>query len=191
METMYYDDEDIVDRMMRILGIKQGNEESVEEFTKRYDSRILLWKGELPEEEKRIWYVLGLKRQYLYEVEDLLPETYDQAKQLALMVEARMKGVMNEVKDVVNDDDRENIDDADAEDRCNEAEVDEDGSMVFEWCIKSTKLGDLNTIKESANEIGIKLSNGELNDPKNAQLLSWDSMAKKEIKKITDIFKRN
>ncbi|KAF0377751.1 HCP-like protein [Gigaspora margarita] len=281
---MYYDDEDIVDRMMRILGIKQGNEESVEEFTKRYDSRILLWKGELPEEEKRIWYVLGLKRQYLYEVEDLLPETYDQAKQLALMVEARMKGVMNEVKDVVSngftdelgkskmneieefpvmndktmnndpdtgvekdekkafiyyqepanmesyigryndgcetindchrngidveidesgeakscevsvdvekderkafiryqksdeigisneinnlgccdqdgisvendelemfergvkdDDDRENIDDADAEDRCNEAEVDEDGSMVFEWCIKSTKLGD-------------------------------------------------
>ncbi|KAF0436565.1 hypothetical protein F8M41_004708 [Gigaspora margarita] len=46
-------------------------------------------------------------------------------------------------------------------------------------------------IKDSAYEVGIKLSNGELNDPKNAQLLSWDSMAKEEIKKITDIFKRN
>ncbi|KAF0413264.1 hypothetical protein F8M41_007770 [Gigaspora margarita] len=39
------------------------------------------------------------------------------------------------------------------------------------------------TIKESAYEIGIKFSNGELNDPKNAQLLSWDSMTKEEIKK--------
>ncbi|CAG8822060.1 36342_t:CDS:2, partial [Gigaspora margarita] len=66
---MYYDDEDIVDRMMQILEIKQGNKESVEEFTKHYDSC----------------------RQYLYEVESLLSETYNQAKQLALIVEAQMK----------------------------------------------------------------------------------------------------
>ncbi|CAG8602140.1 17688_t:CDS:2, partial [Racocetra persica] len=85
MEMIYYDDEDIVDRIMQILGIKQGDKESVEEFTKRYDSRVMLWNSELPEEEKRIWYTLGLKRQYLYEVKSLLPETYDQAKQLALI----------------------------------------------------------------------------------------------------------
>ncbi|CAG8587451.1 8259_t:CDS:2 [Dentiscutata erythropus] len=103
METIYYDDKDIVDQMMQILGIKQGDEESIEEFTKRYNGHIMLWNGELPEEEKRIWYVLGLKRQYLYEIEALLPETYDQAKQLALIVEAQMKGVKKEVKNVVSD----------------------------------------------------------------------------------------
>ncbi|CAG8585932.1 3098_t:CDS:1, partial [Dentiscutata heterogama] len=47
------------------------------------------------------------------------------------------------------------------------------------------------TINDSAYEVSIKLSNGELLDPKSAQLLSWDSTGKEEIKKITDIFKRN
>ncbi|CAG8827458.1 16659_t:CDS:2, partial [Dentiscutata erythropus] len=31
-----------------------GLNKSVEELTKRYDSRVKLWSGELPEEEKRI-----------------------------------------------------------------------------------------------------------------------------------------
>ncbi|CAG8821446.1 14308_t:CDS:2, partial [Gigaspora margarita] len=78
---IYYDDKDIVDQMIQILGIKQADKEK---------------------EEKRIWYTLGLKRQYFYEIKALLPETFDQAKQLALIVEARMKGVKKEVKNVVS-----------------------------------------------------------------------------------------
>ncbi|CAG8648906.1 19160_t:CDS:2, partial [Racocetra fulgida] len=47
------------------------------------------------------------------------------------------------------------------------------------------------TISDSSYEVSVKLSNGELNDDKSAQLLRWDSIGKEEIKKVTDILKRN
>ncbi|CAG8693242.1 14164_t:CDS:1, partial [Racocetra persica] len=50
---------------------------------------------------------------------------------------------------------------------------------------------EIYTISDSSYEVSVKLSNGELNDHKSAQLLRWDSIGKEEIKKVTDILKRN
>ncbi|CAG8524576.1 8982_t:CDS:2 [Dentiscutata erythropus] len=62
----------------------------------------MLWNSKLPEEEKQIWYIFGLKKQYLYKVKAFLFETYNQAKQLVLIMEVRIKGIKKEVKNIVN-----------------------------------------------------------------------------------------
>ncbi|CAG8706481.1 8708_t:CDS:2, partial [Racocetra persica] len=61
MET-FYCDEDYIDQLMRVLRIKQGDEENVEMYAKRYESRVMILNGEVPEDEKqfediRIMYV--------------------------------------------------------------------------------------------------------------------------------------
>ncbi|CAG8822896.1 720_t:CDS:2, partial [Gigaspora margarita] len=62
-------------------------------------------------------------------VEALLPETYDQAKQLVLIIEAQMKGTKKKEKNIVSN--RDN--DVDTLDHCDEAEVVKDKSMIFEY----------------------------------------------------------
>ncbi|RIB06355.1 hypothetical protein C2G38_2217336 [Gigaspora rosea] len=43
-------------------------------------------------------------------------------------------------------------------------------------------------INESSCEVGVKLSNGEFEDPKSVRLLDWNFSEEKEIKKISDSF---
>ncbi|CAG8624426.1 10124_t:CDS:2, partial [Racocetra persica] len=80
---------DSIDRLTRILRIKQGDEECVDEYTRHYDAWLIIINGDVSKDKKRHWYVLWLK--YHDKVKSFIPEIYEQAKGLALLMEAKIE----------------------------------------------------------------------------------------------------
>ncbi|CAG8628461.1 14032_t:CDS:2, partial [Ambispora leptoticha] len=74
-------------KINRLKRVKQDERESVREYTNRYEAYTQAVKSQLRNDEKRDWYIRGLRDPYRTKVENRCPKNYDKAKKKALEME--------------------------------------------------------------------------------------------------------